>query len=61
MQSNYTGCLRVVEWGSSFVEDDIGIVRRKQSVKNEVLDIKSDMWSIAALFSTTNLQGVTGG
>lgn len=61
MQSNYTGRLRVMEWGSSFVEDDIVIVRRKQSVENEVLGIKSDMSSVAMPFLMANLQGVAGG
>jgi len=45
MQTDYTGCLRVVEWGSSFDGADIVIVRRTQSTKSEALDMKSDIES----------------
>lgn len=37
-----TGRLRLMEWGSSFVDDDIGLREGKLNRKSEALDMKSD-------------------
>lgn len=37
-----TGRLRLMEWGSSFADGDIGLCERKLNRKSEALDMKSD-------------------
>jgi hypothetical protein len=51
MQSGYTGCLRAVEWGSSFDGADIGAPAQFLSGKSEALARKCDMeWESKARF-----------
>ncbi|WP_181166752.1 hypothetical protein [Mesorhizobium sp. B2-5-4] len=37
-----TGRLRLMEWGSSFADGDIGLCKHKLNRKSEALDMKSD-------------------
>lgn len=43
MQSGYTGCLRLMEWGSSLDGVDIDCLHRKLSGESEVLGAKCDI------------------
>jgi len=49
MQSDYTGCLRLMEWGSSFDGGDIGALWRNLSDESEAPEVKCDILFVAFL------------